>query len=274
MSTTTDSQPSSIDSGIREPVTLHATSWFGDVRNIFGREIRPLVRDPFQVVFAMIQPLVFLALFAPLLPDAITGDERSALQWFVPGIVAMSCLMGASMVGSNLLLEMQTGSHERLLVAPVHRSALLVGRALKEIVPMIAQTVVIVAAVTPFAFDLHPLGILLGVVILAVFAVGISALSYALALTCTGRDWMFWAVQQTLLFPILLLAGVLLPVDGAPTWIRVLSAANPLTYIVDAERALFAGTWPIGDILAGVAAAVGVAVVGLIVGIRSMQREN
>lgn len=273
MPTTTDDRTRT-DSAAFTPVTLHASTWFGDVRAIFGREIRPLMRDPFQVVFAMIQPLFFLALFAPLLPDAITGDGTSALQWFVPGIVTMSCLMGASMVGSNLLLEMQTGSHERLLVAPVRRSALLVGRALKEIVPMMAQTVIIVAAVTPFSFDLHPLGIVLGVAILAVFAVGISALSYALALACTGRDWMFWAVQQTLLFPILLLAGVLLPVDGAPTWIRVLSAANPMTYIVDAERALFAGTWPAGEILAGIAAAVGVAVVGLIVGIRSMQRED
>lgn len=274
MSTTTTDERTSMSSAVSEPVTLHTTTWLGDVGSIFRREIHPLLRDPFQVVFAMIQPLVFLALFAPLLPDAITGDGRSALQWFVPGIVAMSCLMGASMVGSNLLLEMQTGSHERLLVAPVRRSALLVGRALKEIVPMIAQTVIIVAAVTPFSFDLHPLGVLVGVAILAVFAVGISALSYALALACTGRDWMFWAVQQTLLFPILLLAGVLLPVDGAPTWIRVLSAGNPMTYVVDAERALFAGTWPMGEILAGVIAAVGVAVVGLLVGIRTMQRED
>ena len=66
------------------------------------------------------QPLVFLALFAPLLPDM--GPTTSALQWFVPGIVAMSCLMGSSMVGASLMQEMFTGSHERLLVSPLSRT--------------------------------------------------------------------------------------------------------------------------------------------------------
>ena len=86
----------------------------------------------------MIQPLVFLALFAPLLSERHRArDAVSSLQWFVPGIVVMSCLFGTSMTGSNLLLEMQTGSHERMLVTPLSRSALLIGRALKEIVPML-----------------------------------------------------------------------------------------------------------------------------------------
>lgn len=250
------------------------TGVVADVVTVFTREMRPLARDPFQVVFSMIQPLFFLALFAPLLPDGAFPGGVSALQWFVPGIVAMSCLMGTSMVGSNLLLEMQTGSHERLLVAPVRRSALLLGRAAKEIVPMLAQSAIIIAAVTPFSFELHLPGVLVGLAIMAVFAVGMASLSYVLALAAEGRDWMFWAVQQTFLFPVLLLAGMLLPVDDGPAWLRTLSALNPLTYVVDAERALFAGTWPAGTILAGVAAAAGVALVGLGVGIRAMRRQD
>lgn len=54
------------------------------------------------------------------------------MQWFVLGIIVMSGLLGASMTGSNLLYEMQTGSHERMLVTPLSRSSLLIGRALKE----------------------------------------------------------------------------------------------------------------------------------------------
>ena len=102
------------------------------------RELRPMLREPASVLFAMVQPLVFLALFAPLLPDS-SAFGGSALQWFVPGIIAMTALMGASMTGSNLTLEINTGSHERLLVSPLRRSSLLVGRALKEVVPMLAQ---------------------------------------------------------------------------------------------------------------------------------------
>ncbi|MDT9593515.1 ABC transporter permease [Nocardioides zeae] len=273
MTTTTVPVHREAAAGRERKAYTRPTGFLADVATVFVREIRPLSRDPFQVVFSMIQPLFFLALFAPLLPD-VGYAGGSALQWFVPGIVAMSCLMGASMVGSNLLLEMQTGSHERLLVAPVRRSALLLGRALKEIVPMLAQSAIIVAVVTPFGFDLHLGGVLVGVAIMAVFAVGMASLSYVLAMAAAGRDWMFWAVQQTFLFPVLLLAGMLLPVDDGPAWLRTLSALNPLTYVVDAERALFAGQWDASTVLAGAGAAAGVAVVGLVAGIRAMRRAG
>ncbi len=240
--------------------------------NVMTRELKPMLREPASVLFAMVQPLVFLALFAPLLPDVGSG---SALQWFVPGIIAMTALMGASMTGSNLTLEINSGSHERLLVSPLSRSSLLVGRALKEVVPMLAQAVLIIAVVTPFSFELHLGGTLLGLLILSLFSVGVGALSFALAIVSEGQDWLFWTVQQTLIFPILLLAGVLLPVDeSAPGWLRFLSDLNPLAYIIDAERALFAGSFPVDTVAYGALAAVGVAAVGLVVGLRTMRRSS
>jgi len=247
-------------------------SMITDTANVLTRELRPLVREPFGMLISLMQPLVFLALFAPLLPDL--GPTTSALQWFVPGIVAMSCLMGSSMVGASLMQEMVTGSHERLLVSPLSRPSLLVGRALREIVPTLGQTALIIAIVTPFSFDLHLPGVLLGVAILAVFCIGIGALSFALALASKDQDWLFWTVQQTVIFPILLLAGMLLPVDDGPGWLRFLSQLNPLTYVIDAERALFAGTFPAGTVLAGAGAAAVVSALGLVVGLRSMARSS
>ena len=89
---------------------------------------------------------------------------------------------------------------------------------------------------------------------LSVFSVGVGALSFALALASKDQDWLFWTVQQTLIFPLLLLAGMLLPIDGAPGWLQTASELNPLTYVIDAERALFAGTLPADTVLAGFAA--------------------
>lgn len=244
-----------------------------DTGIVLTRELRPVVRDPFTVVFSMIQPLFFLALFAPLLTN-VPGLGSSALQWFVPGIIAMSCLMGASMTGSNLLFEMQTGSHERTLVTPLSRPSLLLGRALKEIVPVLVQAVVVLAIVTPFSFDLHLAGTLAGLVIVGVFSVGVGSLSYALALAAKGQDWIFWTVQQTFLFPLLLLAGMMLPLDRAPGWLRTLSDVNPLTYIVEAERDLFSGVFDSGSLLAGTVAAALVCAGGLLVGTSAMRRSN
>ena len=257
--------------------TLSLTARRTPVRDtgiVLARELKPVLRDPFSVVFSMVQPLFFLALFAPLLSSVTGLGTGSSLQWFVPGIVVMSCLFGASMTGSNLLLEMQTGSHERSLVSPLSRSSLLLGRALKEIVPVVVQAVVVVAAVAATSFDVHPLGIAVGLLVLSVFCVGLGSLSYALALATRGQDWIFWTVQQTFLFPVLLLAGMLLPVDGGPGWLRTLSQANPLTYIVDAERSLFAGRFDGGLLLQGAAAAVLVAVLGLTVGLRAMAKAD
>jgi len=186
------------------------TSLVTDTITVFVRELRPVLRNPFSVIFTMVQPLFFLALFAPLLP----GD--STLQWFVPGIVVMSCLFGTSTTGSNLLYEIQTGSHERMLVSPLRRPALIIGRALKEIVPMLAQTVLLILVTVPFGFELYPLGALLGLLILSVFCVGLGALSYTLALASKNQEWMFWGVQQTLIFPLLLLAGMMLRSRVAP----------------------------------------------------------
>jgi ABC-2 type transport system permease protein len=243
-----------------------------DTSIVFTRELRPLARSPFSVIFTMVQPLFFLALFGPLLSQVTGLETGSSLQWFVPGIIVMSALFGASSTGANLLLEMQTGSHERMLVTPLHRSSLLIGRALKEVVPVLAQAVVIVAAVLPFGFRLEPAGALAGVLIVAVFAVGLGALSHALALASTDNDWMFWGVQQTLLFPLLLLSGMLLPIDGGPGWMQALSKVNPLTHVVNAERALFSGSLAEASVLYGALAALTVFVVGLAVGIRAVHR--
>jgi len=261
-------------STITEGVDLSARREPGFVTQtitVMTRELKPVWHEPASILFAMVQPLVFLGLFAPLLPESEAG---SALQWFVPGTIAMTCLMGASFTGANLMEEMRTGSHERLLVSPLSRPALLVGRALKEVVPMLLQTALILLVVTPFSFDLHPGGVLVAVAILALFSIGVGALSFALALASEGQDWMFWTVQQTLLFPVLLLAGILLPLDGAPGWLSFASNLNPLTYVVEAVRALFDGRFPVGTMLAGFTGAAIVAVLGVAVGVRSMQKSS
>lgn len=256
------------------PMTTPRSNLVRDTTIVFARELRPMLRDPFSVVFSLIQPLVFLGLFAPLLSGVPGLGEASPLQWFVPGIVVMSCLFGASMTGSNLLFEMQTGSHERTLVTPLSRSSLLMGRALKEIVPVLVQAVIVIAVVVPFSFELHVAGTVVGLLMLSVFCVGLGSLSYSLALAAKGQDWIFWTVQQTFLFPVLLLAGMLLPVESGPGWLQTASRLNPLTYVVDAERALFAGSFDLDVVASGFAAAAVVCALGLWVGTRSMRAAD
>jgi ABC-2 type transport system permease protein len=122
----------------------------------------------------------------------------------------------------------------------------------------------------PFGLRPSPIGIVIGIAMLAVFGVGLGSLSYALALAVRKQDWMFWVVQQTLLFPLMILSGMLLPLETGPEWMQAASKANPLTYLVDAQRALFAGDLASSSVLWGWTAAVALAAIGLTVGIRAM----
>ncbi|KAB1654565.1 ABC transporter permease [Pseudoclavibacter chungangensis] len=245
-----------------------------DTWNVFVRELRPVVRDPFSLIFSLVQPLVFLGLFAPLLAGETGAGTSETLRWFVPGVLVMIVLFGTGATGSNLQFEMMTGSHERTLVAPIARSSLLVGRALKEIAPIVVQAVVIVLLAWPFGFAANVAGLALGIVLLAVFGVGLGSLSYALALQTKDREWLFWGVQQTLLFPLMILSGMLLPIEEGPAWMRAVAAVNPVRWLVSAERALLAGDFGTPDVLWGVVAALGLMIVGLAVGIRAMRRSS
>nr|WP_258727084.1 ABC transporter permease [Cellulomonas sp. NS3] len=240
------------------------------------RELRPLVREPFTVVFGLVQPIVFLALFGPLLAGSVGAGlpGGDVWLWFVPSILVMTTLFGSSTTGSNLQFEMQTGAHERLLVTPLPRSAQLVGRSLKEMVPIVVQSLVVIAVMLPFGFAPDALGAVLGLVLIAVLGVGLGSLSYALAIAVRSNEWMFWVVQQTVLFPALILSGMLLPLEAGPRWMQVAAQVNPISYVVDAERALFAGDLGSTTVLWGAVAALATAALGLWVGVRTIVRST
>ena len=245
-----------------------------DTWNVLARELRPTLRDPFTVIFSLVQPLVFLGLFAPLLVGQSGAPVSETLRWFVPGVLVMIVLFGTGATGSNLQYEMMTGSHERTLVAPISRASLLVGRALKETVPIVVQAIIIVLIALPFGFPVNVAGMVVGILLLAVFGVGLGSLSYTLAIKTKDREWLFWGVQQTLIFPLLILSGVLLPLDDGPAWMRAVATVNPINWVVQAERALFAGDLGAPVVLWGWVAALLLAAVGLAVGVRAMRRSD
>jgi len=245
-----------------------------DVGIVFSREIRPQLRNPVGLLFDMIQPLIFLVLFGSLLAGMAWGGEGSPWQWFVPGILVMMGLSATGSSGYMLLTEMGSGSLDRLLVTPLNRASILVGRTMKQALTLLAQAVLIVGVLLPFGFELHLAGAVAGMLMLITFGVGLDALSCAMAIAVRRNESVFWVVQQTLLFPLLLLSGVLLPLDTAPSWLYRVSRVNPLTYVVEAERALFAGDFSPDSVRYGAVTAALTAVVGVLTGARAMRHAT
>ncbi|MER6575709.1 ABC transporter permease [Nonomuraea sp. NPDC001023] len=244
------------------------TTFLRDTATVFTREFRPVLREPVALLFEMGQPLLFLFLFGALLDGAV----GSSWQWFVPGILVMMCLTGPMSAGYTLLVELIGGSLERMLVTPLNRTAMLVGRAMKAMVVLLAQAVLIIVLAVPLGFELYPAGVLAGLAQLTVFGVGLGAFSFVLAIRSAPGGTLFYVVSQSILFPLLLLSGVLLPLDTAPGWLRAVGAANPVTYIVEGQRALFSGDLGAPSVLYGTASACLVAAIGLYLGNRAMRK--
>ncbi|MEU3015962.1 ABC transporter permease [Nocardiopsis sp. NPDC007018] len=244
-----------------------------DTGTVLARQARPVLGRPFMIVFGMLQPLLYLVLFAPLLTGLAGAEGENPWQWFVPGLLVMLALFTAGFAGFGLLPELSSGEFERMLVTPVSRVALLLGRVLGDLATMLVQMALILVLVLPFGFRTTVPGALAGFALLAVLGIGLATLSY-LAAMVAKHTYVFAPIVQTVMVPLMLLSGLLLPMELAPGWLYTLSRFNPVAHVVDAARVLFdGGPWD-GTVLLGWAMALGLACVALAVGARSMRRLN
>jgi ABC-2 type transport system permease protein len=211
---------------------------------VFARQMRPTLRSPFAIAVGMVQPLLYVLLFGPLLSgvEGASGPSAGATswQWFVPGMLVSIALFSTAYSGADIQYERDNGVLDRMLVTPVSRVALVVGRVLRDVVILLAQAVVIVALVAPFGLRVSPAGASTGLLLLALLGAGIGIVSLALGLMIK-QAYVFYNAMGTATLPLLLTSGVMLPMTMAPGWLHTLSRANPLSHVVDAERALFAG---------------------------------
>lgn len=249
-------------------------SFIVDTALSFRREIGPTLRSWYYIIFGLVQPLLYLALFVPLLGDVPGPDGASPLQWFVPGMVVMLVLFTTVSCGWSLTEELMSGSFERFLATPMSRPAIMVGRALKELAPLLVQALILIVVAAPFGLVLYPLPMLLGLALLMLFGVGVASLSYALAMASKHDGSLFYLVSHSVALPLMLLGGVLLPMTNAPQWLYVASRFNPLTYLVEAERALFMGEVGSLAVLFGLVVAAVVATVGLAVGVSQIRKAS
>lgn len=244
---------------------------------IFVRSMTQSLRNPFWVIIGIVQPLLYLAFFGPLLipivqstPGFPPGD---AWQVLVPALLVQLGLFGGLFVGFGILAEFKAGVIERMRVTPVSRTALLLGRALKDTTVLLAQAVLLTVLAVPFGLRAPIGGVVVGLVLVAVLGLAMSCASYALAMQVKSEE-AFIPIIQSLFLPLLLLSGILLPMTVAPAWLYNLSRANPFVYIVDAARAVFQGDLLTTTVLGGIGVAVVLLMVTIGWGVRTFQRES
>ena len=220
---------------------------------IYQRSMWLTFKQPVWIIFGLIQPILYLVLFGPLLNGATqaAGTSTSAFNWFVPGLLIQIALFGAAFVGFGLIAELRYGVVERMRVTPMSRFAMLLGRSLRDVTILVGQAILMMLLAIPFGLAIDPAGALVTLLLLALIGLVFAPLSYTAALALRSEDALAPLVQGIAL-PLLLLSGILLPMALAPAWLRTLSSLSPLTHAVNAARALFNGLWGDPEIVIGV----------------------
>ncbi len=224
-----------------------------DVQIMFMRNLKSTLRNPAFVFVSMFQPLLYLFLFMPLLNDlgGVPGiPAGKTVQIFIPGLLVMLSLFGSAFVGFGLIDDIRTGVIERFLVTPASRTAIILGRVLRDAVVLLAQCILITLVALPFGLSVSGVGFLLSLVLYAMIAITMASLSYSFALIYKSEDSLA-PTLNTITLPISLLSGIILPLALAPIWLQDVAKFNPFSYAVNASRALFAGNFQNTDIIAG-----------------------
>jgi ABC-2 type transport system permease protein len=163
---------------------------------------------------------------------------------YVPGLLVVMCLYGGLFTGFSLLAELRAGIIERSRVTPISRSALLLGRALREVTSLLVQSTIIVLLALPFGLRVELPHLMLAYLMLALLALMTTTLSYYVTLV-VRNEGALGPMINTVAQPVALLAGVLLPLALAPLWIQQVANWNPFAWATNSMRAVFRGD--VGD---------------------------
>lgn len=224
-----------------------------DPLGIYGlwlRDVKRFLRTPSQIIGSIAFPLLFLVFLGfGLSGAAIPGLPEGVdyLQYLVPGIIGFTMLFGASFAGLAILSDQDVGFLKEILVAPVSRTSIVLGRIAGGSTTAIVQAVLILLISIPLGFEFAGwLSLPLTAVFLVLIAITFVGLGIALASQFSDSEG-FSLIVQFLIFPLLFLSGALFPIEGFPEPVQYLALINPLTYGVDGLRAALVGasTYPL-----------------------------
>jgi ABC-2 type transport system permease protein len=255
---------------------IHDT-WF-----IFRRQVRLVLRNPAFLTIGLLQPILYLVLFGPLLANlpagslsggSGTGGTADAYRFFVPGLLIQLALFGSTFVGFAIISDWRSGVIERYRVTPVSRVAILAGRVLRDVAMLIIQSIILIVAGLAFGLRAPLPAVLMGFVYIVLVAIGLASVSYAVALTLKSED-AFAPLINSIIVPLVLLSGIMLPLNLGPGWLQGIARISPFRYIIDAMRQAYAGHYFDTIVVEGLAVAVGLAAVLMWLGSRVFVREN
>jgi len=209
------------------------------------RDILGFLSDRFRIVASLTFPLLFLAIFGAGFSNVIgrMAGGVDIVQFMYPGIIAQAVLTTSLFSGVSIVTDREVGFLREVLVAPISRTGIVLGKAAGAAMVALVQVAVLLVVAPVVGVPLS-IGTMLQLVpMVALLSLVLSGLGILIGSFARSQQG-FQLFMQMLVFPMVFLAGVFFPVDSVPLWMEVLSKANPVTYGVDAIRQIFLGTAP------------------------------
>ena len=210
------------------------------------REMKRFLRVKARVVGSLLMPIFFLA-FLGLPMSFIPARQIPGLEgvgyldFLAPGIVGMTLLFAGTMSGASVIWDKEFGFLKEVLVAPVNRFSVILGRSLGGMTTAISQALIIVGIAVAMGVELSSVsGFFLALVIMILTCATFTGFGLIIA-TKLGNLEGFMAIMNLIIFPIFLLSGALFPVQAMPSWLKYIMYINPLTYGVDGLRGTLIG---------------------------------
>jgi ABC-2 type transport system permease protein len=250
-------------------------TFFSDTLVIFNRSMRLSLRQPMWVLIGLMQPILYLVLFGPLLQTVAqtSGFQGDAWQVFVPGLLVQLGIFGGLFVGFGIFAEWRAGVIDRQMVTPASRVSLIAGRTLRDVVVIVVQAIVLILAAFCFGLRVPPAALIVALILIALLGAAFSFISNAIGMATKSEDALAPLVNA-LALPILLLSGILLPMALAPQWLQIVSDFNPFKHIVEALRAVFRGDFANPIVGIGLVLAVILVVLGAWIGQRVLRAQT
>ncbi len=221
----------------RQMLGEYATQTFA----VSAAEVQKLYHDPLELLTRAVQPVLWLLLFGEVMARVrgVAPGNIPYIDFLAAGILAQSALFVAIFYGIAAIWERDLGILQRYLVSPAPRSALVVGKAISAGVRALSQALIVylLALLLGVGIDLNPLNILGVAVVIVLGSALFSTLSLIIACIVRTRE-RFMGIGQVLTMPIFFASNAIYPLSLMPAWLRIVSRINPLTYEVDALRAL------------------------------------
>jgi ABC-2 type transport system permease protein len=210
------------------------------------REIKRYLRDRTRIVSSFVQPLLWLVVFGAGLGAALRGGMQIAgidYQTLIfPGIVAQTLLFTAMFMGISVIWDREFGFLKEILVAPVSRFTLFMGKMIGDSTDAMIQGVIVFAIAIGLGIQFTPIAFLACLPLMMLITIGLVSIGLIIA-SFMGNLESFGAIQSFINLPLFFLSGALFPITGAntPDWLQFASRLNPLTYGVDALKAVILG---------------------------------